>query len=38
MEDLAGCKEIGCAGAIVGKAMYDGRIDIKEAIKAYEGI
>jgi len=38
MEDLAGCEKIGCAGAIVGKAMYDGRIDIKEAIKEYEGL
>lgn len=29
MEDLDALKAIGCKGAIVGKAIYEGRIDIK---------
>ncbi len=36
MEDLTACAEIGCAGSIVGKAMYDGRIDIAQAIRMFE--
>ncbi len=38
IDDLKACAQIGCAGAIVGKAMYDGRIDISEAIKELEGV
>ncbi len=30
MDDLVELKEIGCAGAIVGKAIYEGRISVKE--------
>lgn len=37
LEDLALCSNIGCGGAIVGKAMYDGKIDIQEAIARFEG-
>lgn len=29
-EDLIALKEIGCSGAIVGKAIYEGRITLKE--------
>jgi len=33
MEDIAACKQIGCWGAIVGKAWYEGRIDLAEACR-----
>lgn len=36
VDDLLKCKLIGCTGAIVGKAVYDGRIDIAEAVAACE--
>jgi phosphoribosylformimino-5-aminoimidazole carboxamide ribotide isomerase len=33
IEDVSRCLEIGCAGVIVGKAMYEGKIDLSEAIE-----
>ncbi len=36
MEDLKQLEDIGAYGAIVGKAMYDGLIDIEEAIKTFD--
>jgi len=33
LEDLAACRQIGCWGAIVGKAWYEGRIDLAEACR-----
>ena len=33
IDDVIACKQIGCSGAIIGKAYYIGKIDIKEAIK-----
>lgn len=33
LDDLHACKRIGCAGAIIGKAWYEGRIDLAEACK-----
>ena len=32
LDDIKKCKEIGCFGAIVGKAYYLGKIDLSEAI------
>ena len=32
LQDIRGCKRIGCAGAIVGTAYYEGKIDLAEAI------
>lgn len=32
MEDLQALTEIGCGGAILGRAMYDGFVDLREAI------
>jgi len=32
IQDIRNLKEIGVAGAIVGKALYTGDIDLKEAI------
>ncbi|HYG78058.1 MAG TPA: 1-(5-phosphoribosyl)-5-[(5-phosphoribosylamino)methylideneamino]imidazole-4-carboxamide isomerase [Planctomycetota bacterium] len=32
IENIQRCRELGCYGAIVGKAFYDGRMDVKEAL------
>jgi phosphoribosylformimino-5-aminoimidazole carboxamide ribonucleotide (ProFAR) isomerase len=34
VEDIRRVREVGCSGAIVGKALYEGRIDIAEALEA----
>jgi len=34
IEDVRRCGEIGCAGVIVGRAYYEGRIDIRQALAA----
>ena len=31
-EDLRSVREIGCAGAIVGRALYDGSLDLAIAL------
>lgn len=31
LDDLRRCRQIGCGGAIVGRAYYEGRIDLAEA-------
>jgi phosphoribosylformimino-5-aminoimidazole carboxamide ribotide isomerase len=31
--DLAALKEIGCEGAVIGKALYEGRFTLKEALE-----
>lgn len=36
MEDLARLFEAGVKGAIIGKALYEGRIGLKEAVLAFE--
>jgi phosphoribosylformimino-5-aminoimidazole carboxamide ribotide isomerase len=33
IEDIRRCREIGCAGVIVGRAYYEGRIDLAEAFR-----
>ena len=33
LEDLQGLAKLGLAGAIVGKAIYEGRVDLADAIK-----
>lgn len=37
IEDIKAVKEIGASGVIIGKALYDGKIDLKKAIKIAEG-
>ena len=32
LEDLHALRDVGCTGAIVGRALYDGRLDLAEAI------
>ncbi|MBS6475290.1 MAG: 1-(5-phosphoribosyl)-5-[(5-phosphoribosylamino)methylideneamino]imidazole-4-carboxamide isomerase [Clostridiales bacterium] len=36
IEDLRRCKEIGCAGAITGQAIYTGAIDLEKAICEFD--
>lgn len=33
LEDLAAVRAFGCAGAIVGRALYEGRLDLGEAVR-----
>jgi phosphoribosylformimino-5-aminoimidazole carboxamide ribonucleotide (ProFAR) isomerase len=35
LEDLAATRSICCAGAIVGRAIYEGRLDLAEAASRY---
>ncbi len=38
MADITACREAGLAGVIVGKAIYEGRVSLKEAVRvAMEG-
>ncbi|HET7029309.1 MAG TPA: 1-(5-phosphoribosyl)-5-[(5-phosphoribosylamino)methylideneamino] imidazole-4-carboxamide isomerase [Candidatus Limnocylindrales bacterium] len=37
LDDLRAVRRIGCAGAIVGRALYDGRLRLSEAIQAMDG-
>jgi phosphoribosylformimino-5-aminoimidazole carboxamide ribotide isomerase len=32
LKDVADCKAIGCAGVILGRCLYEGRVDLAEAI------
>lgn len=36
MDDLKALSEAGIKGAIIGKALYEGRIDLKEAVSLFE--
>jgi phosphoribosylformimino-5-aminoimidazole carboxamide ribotide isomerase len=35
IDDLQALRDLGCAGAIVGSALYEGRIDLAEAVAAF---
>jgi phosphoribosylformimino-5-aminoimidazole carboxamide ribotide isomerase len=37
IDDLQAVRAAGCAGAIVGRAIYEGRIDLREAVAAVGG-
>jgi phosphoribosylformimino-5-aminoimidazole carboxamide ribotide isomerase len=37
LNDLTALKRIGVEGAVIGKALYEGKFTLKEAIKAVEG-
>ena len=36
MQDLENLHAEGICGAIIGKALYEGRIDLREAVKRFE--
>ena len=38
MDDLKRLHDAGVKGAIIGKALYENRINLKEAVRAFEGI
>jgi phosphoribosylformimino-5-aminoimidazole carboxamide ribotide isomerase len=37
MEDLRLLKDAGCSGAIVGKALYEGHIDLNDLVAEFGG-
>ena len=37
LEDLAECKRTGCAGAIIGTAYYEGKIDLQKSFDSTQG-
>ena len=37
LNDLTALKQIGVEGAVIGKALYEGRFTLKEALKSVEG-
>ena len=36
IEDLRGAAKIGCEGIIIGKALYEGTIDLEAALKEFK--
>jgi phosphoribosylformimino-5-aminoimidazole carboxamide ribonucleotide (ProFAR) isomerase len=36
--DMLAARAAGCSGAIVGRAIYEGRVDIGELMRALEGM
>ena len=36
LDDIKAADEIGCKGIILGKSIYNGNIDLKEAILKFE--
>lgn len=36
LDDIKKCKDINCSGIILGKSIYNGDINLKDAIKLYE--
>lgn len=37
LDDVRRCRQIGCAGAIIGKAYYEGRVDLRQACEVAGG-
>lgn len=38
VDDVKACAAAGAAGVVVGKALYEGRLDLAEALRAVEGV
>ena len=38
IEDVLAVQAAGCGGAIVGKAIYEGRIDLRALLAALDGL
>jgi phosphoribosylformimino-5-aminoimidazole carboxamide ribotide isomerase len=34
-EDIAAVRSIGCTGAVIGRAIYEGRLDLAEALRSF---
>ncbi len=37
INDIRRCREIGCGGVIIGRAYYEGKIDLADALRVAEG-
>jgi phosphoribosylformimino-5-aminoimidazole carboxamide ribotide isomerase len=37
LADLRAIRDLGCSGAIVGRALYEGRVDLAEAVQSFSG-
>jgi phosphoribosylformimino-5-aminoimidazole carboxamide ribotide isomerase len=37
LADVAAVRALGCTGAIIGRALYEGRLDLAEAVRAVQG-
>jgi phosphoribosylformimino-5-aminoimidazole carboxamide ribotide isomerase len=37
LDDITACAEAGAAGVVVGKALYEGRVDLAQALRAVAG-
>jgi phosphoribosylformimino-5-aminoimidazole carboxamide ribotide isomerase len=37
LDDICQCRQAGCGGAILGKALYEGRVELCEALAVAEG-
>ena len=33
LADIAAVRALGCGGAIIGRAIYEGRLDVAEAVR-----
>jgi phosphoribosylformimino-5-aminoimidazole carboxamide ribonucleotide (ProFAR) isomerase len=38
MADVIAVQAAGCAGAIIGRAIYEGRVDLRELARAVAGL
>lgn len=38
VDDITACAEAGAAGVVVGKALYEGRVDLAQALRAVEAV
>jgi phosphoribosylformimino-5-aminoimidazole carboxamide ribotide isomerase len=37
LEDISAVRAIGCVGAVVGRALYEGRVNLAEAVRLVNG-
>jgi phosphoribosylformimino-5-aminoimidazole carboxamide ribotide isomerase len=37
LEDVLAVQAAGCSGAIIGKALYEGRLDLRQVLRALDG-
>jgi phosphoribosylformimino-5-aminoimidazole carboxamide ribotide isomerase len=38
VDDILAVHAVGCEGAIVGRALYEGRVDLAELVKVVRGL
>ena len=37
LDDIRGVRDLGCTGAIIGRALYEGRLDLRSSLSVTEG-